>query len=125
MILQSTSEIESLFEGKHHRLKLTDSLHDFFALNPKYYNKHNDGSDDDDKPAPTRSTTKTVHFADDSSDNNLSYLDFSASTRSLTSIAEETIDLDHTQHSRRASAESMELDTTGHQRKDPLGAELK
>lgn len=117
MILPSTSKIECLFEGKHHRLKLTDSLHDFFALNPKYYNKQND----DDKPASTAAstaTTKTVHFAEDNSDtwSNMLYLDLSASTRSLTSIAEESIGLDHTQHTRRADL--MELDSTDHQRKD-------
>lgn len=114
MIPQTPSEIENLVQGKLRRLKLTDSLHDFFALNPKYFNKRSDN----DKPELTGGGTKSVHFADDSDNCSNIYHDFSASTRSLTSIAEETIDLDHTQHSRRPTSDSRQLDTTDHRRKD-------
>ena len=105
MLVQPTPEVENLLKGKSNRLQLTYSLQDYFALNPKIYNKH------DDNGIP-----KKVRFADDSESEVITHHDNSSSIRSLTSIAEETIGLDHTQHNRHHSSHLMELDITSHHR---------
>ena len=117
MLLPASTEIERLFRGKSQRLQLTDSLHDFFAINPKYYNNE---SKNDNVCEEMTCVTKCVQFADDGGSENgmvLFHQDNSSSTRSLTSIPEESIGLDRTQHTRRPSSDFMHLDRTDHHRK--------
>lgn len=119
-VRRPTPEIANLFETKAHRLQLTESLQDFFAINPKYHNNRESGFD-----SPS---TKTVRFVIDSDSLNdmIIFHDLSASARSLTSIPEESIGLDHTQHARLPTTEvsCTELDTTGHHRRDMMDGKM-
>lgn len=110
MLLHRSSQLRDLYQNKSQRLELTESLHDYFALNPKMvYNGNNTKQDNKD-------TKKSVKFADYSESGAIIYHDLSSSYRSLTSISDESIALDQTQHTRRASSDVMELDRTIHER---------
>jgi hypothetical protein len=99
MLLQNTSQIEHVIESKSNRLQLTESLHDFFALNPKSH-KRNVRFESD----------MILH---DETDRSYSY--------SLSSIPEESLGLDVTQHRRRSLPDKTSLDATHHHRQEARG----
>lgn len=147
----SVTDLERLYEGKHHRILVHESLHDFFAVRPRYYYDTDEGDASSCGAHSCGSQQyKSVRFARDGSsdtsgdghsptclwrllnarngdsDSLYGYEFFSTSNRSLTSIPEESISLDSTQHCRRpivpkrtqhvtsSSRQGGELDVTGH-----------
>ena len=90
---QDSSQIKFALEQKSKRLQLADALQDYFALNPKTYQRPDDKSERD------------IFYPEES--------DFSHSHSSLT---DKSLELDSTFHERRTIVEtkSGSLDTTFH-----------